>query len=95
MKIYEVTYESFDHDRYIVEIEAETREDAMEKTESEYDDCYSALFAELVYQEEAMKPKNRKYMKSLWEEEIVTMYVGRESYLKMKVLTHKITGEVK
>ena len=42
-----------------------------------------------------MKPKNRKYMKSLWEEEIVTMYVGRESYLKMKVLTHKITGEVK
>ncbi|MDY4001006.1 MAG: hypothetical protein SPF57_02760 [Streptococcus orisratti] len=48
MKKYEVTYEGFDHNRYGVEVEAETGEEAMEITESEMDDCYTVLYAELL-----------------------------------------------
>ena len=46
MKKYEVTFEGFDHDRCAIEIEAESKEQALMEVESEIEQCYSALFAE-------------------------------------------------
>ncbi len=48
MKKYEVTFEAFDHDRYVIEIEAESNEEALMEVESEIEQCYSALFAEEI-----------------------------------------------
>ena len=48
MKKYEVTFEDFDHDRCVIEIEAESKEEALMEVESELEQCYSALFAEVI-----------------------------------------------
>ena len=48
MKKYEVTFEDFDHGRCVIEIEAESKEEALMEVESELEQCYSALFAEEV-----------------------------------------------
>ena len=46
MKKYEVTFEDFNHDRCVIEIEAWSKEEALIEVESELEQCYSALFAE-------------------------------------------------
>ena len=48
MKKYEVTFEDFDHDRCVIEIEAESEEEALMEVESELEQCYSVLFAEEI-----------------------------------------------
>ena len=48
MKKYEVTFEDFNHDRCAIEIEAESKEEALMEAESELEQCYVALFAEEI-----------------------------------------------
>ena len=48
MKKYEVTFEDFDHDICVIEIEAWSKEEALMEVESELEQCYSALFAEEI-----------------------------------------------
>ena len=48
MKKYEVTFEDFDHERCVIEIEAESKEEALMEVESDIEQCYTALFAEEI-----------------------------------------------
>lgn len=48
MKKYKVSYEGHDHERYVDEVMAVSKEEAIELAESNNDDCYTALFAELI-----------------------------------------------
>mgnify|MGYP000861597021 CR=1 FL=1 len=48
MKKYEVTFEDFNHERCEIEIEAESKEEALMEAESELEECYVALFAEEI-----------------------------------------------
>lgn len=48
MKKYVVTFEDFNHDRCTIEVEAESRKEALREVELYIEECYAALFADEI-----------------------------------------------